>query len=542
MRSRMNSRPCTLTPCLSAISVGQSRRVRRRAIGVVEAGEVGPPVRAEPWASPPQIDGALIAVGDAAVRIRDIDRGGERPQQFAERALAVLQPCLRLLDAGDVARDALQAQGAAVIGPHNNALDRDPALLFRVGALGGRYDPVLGPIAGAGAAGRGEQRVDPRQVLRVHEASGLREGLRHRPLVVSMNSFVPRIVLEPAGLEIYAPDAQLGAVERQLQPIVGVLQLGFLLATLGEQRGDGKRACRYREQGRLHRTDAAAKRHVRIAQVADVEGHAQDHDQTEDEHGSGGARGTTVRGRPKQNGKEQSEEQNGQSVVPGRAEAQDAGERENHERCATLHRLVTGGRIVHGLNKPDDERRNNDDAERVGRNPVLPDGERRTSRTLEQEKSGRSTDARKRGRNRRRHEEARHTAQALQPEVRNRRSAWSIQLSTRPRPHCRRQRLPCWRGSGRPADWPRPLPPSPLRPPAIAPSGPTRSIFQPKCRRRARRPPRHRVWSGAQGSVARRGRRRRRRQPRARPRRPMTSAAPRTRRRCSVPFDVCHCM
>ena len=128
-------------------------QVRRRAVGVVEAGEVGPPVLAEPRASPPQIDGALIAVGDAAVRIRDIDRGGERPQQFAERPLAVLQPRLRLLDAGDVARDALQAQGAAVIGPHDDALDRDPALLFRVGAVGGRYDPVLGPIAGAGAAG-----------------------------------------------------------------------------------------------------------------------------------------------------------------------------------------------------------------------------------------------------------------------------------------------------------------------------------------------------------------------------------------------------
>jgi hypothetical protein len=113
-------------------------QVRRRSVGLIEAAEVGPLVRAEFGAFPPQIDGALVAVGDAAVRVRDIDRGGERPQQFAERALAVLQPRLRPLDGGDVARDALQGQGVAVVGAHNDALDRDPALLFPVGAVGGR--------------------------------------------------------------------------------------------------------------------------------------------------------------------------------------------------------------------------------------------------------------------------------------------------------------------------------------------------------------------------------------------------------------------
>ena len=79
-----------------------------------------------------------------------------------------------------------------------------------------------------------------------------------------MDPPISHVVFEAAGLWINAPDTQLGTIERQLQPIVAVLERRLVAPPLSKQRGENERARRYGQQRYLCGMHAISEAYARI--------------------------------------------------------------------------------------------------------------------------------------------------------------------------------------------------------------------------------------------------------------------------------------
>ena len=150
--------------------------------------------------------------------------------------------CSAMLAIGDVAGDPKQLHGSAVRSAHDRTFDRNPAFSTTALLISARCETVLGPTAAASATQCRKSGVQIGKIVRMDLRPHLRKGLWWRFRAMPVNAPIAHVIFEAAGFQVKAPDAKLGTIESQLQPMVAVFERGLIAPPLGEQRGENERA------------------------------------------------------------------------------------------------------------------------------------------------------------------------------------------------------------------------------------------------------------------------------------------------------------
>ena len=131
------------------------------------------------------------------------------------------------------------------------------------------HDPVLGLADAAISLCCRKSLVHVQQVIRIDEAPDFFDGLGWR----RMSMMLPdaHIAPEATGGDVRAERAKLGPIEGELQPLVAILECGFMPAHLRKQRRKDERAQRGSQHADLGGQYAVLDRDARIAEKADAE-------------------------------------------------------------------------------------------------------------------------------------------------------------------------------------------------------------------------------------------------------------------------------
>src|SRR5262245_44374948 len=113
--------------------------------------------------------------------------------------------------------------------------------------------------------------------------------------LVAVNSPIAAVAVEATRLGINAPNAELGAIEGELQPLIAVLQCRLVLPSLGEQRGKHERTGREGQQRGPGRVGAIVQA-WQLSQVTHGKSGGPDHRKSQDKHGASREYWTAVSG------------------------------------------------------------------------------------------------------------------------------------------------------------------------------------------------------------------------------------------------------
>ena len=154
----------------------------------------------------------------------------EPPRELSELLVRGPERLLGLAPLGDVERGAEHAAWRSVLVEEHPPVGPKPAGVARGRMNDAKLDGVIGPLLEGTADSLGDARgvlgVDgPPEII--HRAA---EGLRSEPVEL-VDALGPR---HPVGPDVPVPDAALGGVEGQPEPLLALAQRGFGLPAIGD--------------------------------------------------------------------------------------------------------------------------------------------------------------------------------------------------------------------------------------------------------------------------------------------------------------------
>jgi hypothetical protein len=122
----------------------------------------------------------------------------------------------------------------AVCAAHYCPFERNPAFATAALLVGAWREAVLGSAAAVGSPACDEGGVQIGEIVRMDLRSHLREALRRRFQAVPVYAPIPKVIFEAAIFQVQAPRAELGTIERELQPMVAVLERRYVVPPFRE--------------------------------------------------------------------------------------------------------------------------------------------------------------------------------------------------------------------------------------------------------------------------------------------------------------------
>ena len=291
-----------------------------------------------------------------------------------EQALLVLGPLAR----GDVESEALEAYKA----PHGVEfglccfLEPDfPA----VGVLEAEGDGI-GRGFGVDAA---HERLEPLAVVRMHPREKVARG-KGLPRVEPQDLRGVGAALRRTRADVPYERRDRPCRQRLLQAGFALRERGFVLPPLGEQRGENVCAERDSQDAGASGKHAVRHRETRIAEATDSDRRRPDDCEGDDEGRRRSEDRPAACRNPQQDRKQQRDRHDRRPRLRRQCNDDDAHDDERRQRDETFDGFAPRRRLARCRGEPDHQRRDRDDAERVGCEPVLPGVEDRCRRAMEQ--------------------------------------------------------------------------------------------------------------------------------------------------------------